>query len=119
MLQCWCLHSGSGSAAGRDETETGHREVCWRWCRCVPESAARGLSHTALLSLPRRHTGAGAAGTPGLKQEVDMGHLYAMEWMVPPSAQEMETTILATKEEESAIAWPMTIWTFLPLPDER
>ena len=108
MLQCWCLHSGSGSAAGRDETETGHREVCWRWCRCVPESAARGLSHTALLSLPRHHTGAGAAGTPGLKQELDMGHLYAMEWVGPPGAQEktgMETTILATKEEESVIAW--------------
>ena len=68
----------------------------------------RGLSHTALLSLPRHHTGAGAAGTPGLKQEVDMGHLYAMEWVEPPGAQEeteMETTILATKEEESVIAW--------------
>ena len=48
--------------------------------------------------------GQGAAGTPGLKQEVDMGHLYAMEWVGPPGAQEktgMETTsILATKEEE-------------------
>ena len=48
--------------------------------------------------------GQGAAGTPGLKQDVDMGHLYAMELVGPLDALEktaMETTsILATKEEE-------------------